>query len=166
MNNMLGKRLFRWFTFHVFFALFPLLALLFVHRVSGTPTDQDWNSPELVFFTFMVSAIALGDVYEMAASRGFGAFTHMLFTLLLFGAVSSIFIYGMYVQERVAYDLLVKGHLASVALAVTPHSEVPVFQATVLQFSKFQAVAFGVLGTLVQILFGRFEDRCIPFQRY
>jgi hypothetical protein len=145
---MLSKRLVRWFFLHVVFALFPLLASSYAHH--RVPTGQDWNSPELVFFTFMISTIALGDILEMTAGRESGALSQFLFMLLLLGAISSIFVYGMYVKERLDYD----GLWPQMVAAKTVHA----FEATVFQYSKAQAVAFVVLGTLVQILFGNIEN--------
>ena len=59
----MSNRLVRWFTYNLGFALLPLCSGLLLRALADTRTrDLSPLSSELLFFSLMVSATALGDL--------------------------------------------------------------------------------------------------------
>lgn len=97
------------------------------------------NPSEVLFFTFMVSAIALGDVFEMVADSGWRISLAIFFSALLFGAVWSIVLYAMNIAREFGKpDGLEAG-------------------SNLLLYSQGLAGFFLLLGTIVQVVSGRLE---------
>jgi hypothetical protein len=136
----LGNRLIRWFTFTIVFALVPLGTSVLLRHLEGEPMGETLRtSPELLFFSLMVCATALGDLTEAMVKGAADLLLRGLFSALLVGAVASAILYGSFIYSSV-----------STTGAAT-------FRSNLAQISALLAVVFGLLGTAVQVLLGRIE---------
>ena len=135
----MGKRLVNWFTFNVAFALVPLGALLALHALNATLTlETVADSPEVLFFSMIVSATALGDLQNMSTHpTKWDLVYRILWGVLMLGAVLSAILYGF-----LLYDTVVAPDLSA-------------FRSNLLRVSLALAVVYGVLSTLVEALIGR-----------
>lgn len=136
------KRLVRWFTFNVVFALFPLVTALLFRDLAGRLTADDVaKSPEILFFALMVSATALGDLFEIFPSIGWDALLGIMGAILLLGAVFSAILYG-----GLLYNSMVETGAES-------------FRARLLGYSMFLAVGMLAVSTATEVLLGRIEGK-------
>ncbi|MCA9123866.1 MAG: hypothetical protein H6821_01010 [Planctomycetaceae bacterium] len=92
----MGKRLIRWLTYSVVFALLPLVSSVLLRYFSNQLTiDSMTRSPEVLFFSLMLNATALGDLADIARPKKQHELTVSLFrSALLIGAVFSGILYG------------------------------------------------------------------------
>src|SRR5437763_13065607 len=64
-GTTLSQRLARWFWFSFVFALTPLMLMLLIRFLGDKLSIQDVaDSPELLFFSLMLSATSVGDAIE------------------------------------------------------------------------------------------------------
>ena len=141
----MGRSLVRWFTYNLAFALLPLVASVTLRALNGTLTTQAVaNSPEILFFSLMVSATAVGDISEVAVPIGWDLRLRMFSSCLLLGAIWSSILYG-----GLLYDTV-----------IGPGS--PSFQSRLLTLSVLTAVLLGVVSTIVEALLGRIRDEKAP----
>ena len=79
----MAKKLISWFTYNLLFALLPLAASLFLRVIYGSlTTNAIENSPEILFFSLMVSATAMGDLSEIAKPLGWDIIFRIFFLSL------------------------------------------------------------------------------------
>lgn len=138
----MANRLVRWFTYNVTFALLPLACSLLLRALAGKLNIEDVaKSPEVLFFSLIVCATALGDLSEVAKPIGRDITLKIFRSVLLFGAVFSAILYG-----SLLYDT-----------AIGPGSAA--FRSRLLTVSVLMAVAFFILSTVVEAILGKIEDR-------
>ena len=134
----LGKRLVRWFTYNLGFALLPLVAAVTLRVLNGTLTTQAVsNSSEILFFALMVSATAMGDISEVTVPVGWDLRFRVFWSCLLLGGIWSAILYG-----GLLYDSI-----------IGPGS--PSFRSRLLVLSIIVAVLLFLVSTIVEILLGR-----------
>lgn len=90
----------KWFVFTVGAGLLPFAFSAFMRTVYGRTGDGAYNSPELLFFALMVSAVALGEIHGNSGSRWRRQRFGVCFAILLFGVVTSAALYGVYVSHE------------------------------------------------------------------
>lgn len=123
------------------FALLPLGAGLLLRALAGKFTTETLaNSPEILFFSLMVSATALGDLSELAEPLGWDLTIRVLRSALFLGAMFSAILYGSFLYDRV----------------IGPGSEG--FRLRLLQVSAWLAVVFFTVSTIAEILLARIES--------
>lgn len=138
----MAKRLVRWFTFNVVFALFPLAtALLFRNLAGKLTTDDIAKSPEILFFALMVSATALGDLFELFPSIGWDALLSTMGAILLIGAMFSAILYG-----GLLYNSMVEAGAEA-------------FRSRLLTYSVILAIALFAVSTATEVMLGRIEGK-------
>ena len=129
------KRLTRWIVFNVVFALLPLLISLFLHHLTDNLSNETLaNSTEVLFFTLVVCATALGDLNDVTVPTRWNRTRNILGSSLLIGAVLSAIFFGILV-----YDNLINPAKMD-------------FRSRLLPYSIGMAVIFGVTSTIVEIL--------------
>lgn len=137
----MGKRMIRWITYNLAFALLPLLAAVTMQMLNGTLTTQFVaNSPELLFFALMVSATAMGDISEITTAIGEDIRIRISWSCLFFGAVWSAILYG-----ALLYDSIIGPNSAS-------------FQQRLLTLSIFVATLLFIVSTFVEVILARTID--------
>ena len=136
-----AKRLVRWFTFTVLFALLPVgVTALLRYLTASLSIRALEDSPEILFFSLMICATALGDLQEVRSAVGRDVPLSVLSSALLLGAAVSAILYG-----SLAYDKIITGGT-------------PLFQKNLLAVSLAVAGTFFVLALLVQILVAKIEE--------
>lgn len=142
-----SRRLINWFVYNFWFAFFPLTASVTLHYLGGKALRGALvSSPEILFFVIMTGATALGNLSESESIRavGWGLWVMVLRALLLCGAISATFLYGILLYESI----------------IGPSS--PEIRERLLTLSVPMAIMFFVLGIAVEIAIGRAEDRRVP----
>ncbi len=81
-------------------ALLPLLISLFIRHISNIIPHPGVYTPELLFFSIMISATALGDVTDEIKLYGNKAF-QLTKGLLLFGSIGAAGIFGMFQYDAI-----------------------------------------------------------------
>lgn len=138
----MAKRLIRWFTYNLLFALLPLCAAILLHALAGRLTTEALaNSPEILFFAIMVSATAMGDLSDITGILGWDILLRIIASTLLIGAIFSAILYGSFLYDTI----------------IGPGSLV--FRARLFRISIWLSIVLFVLGTLVEILVARIEDQ-------
>jgi hypothetical protein len=116
--------------------------MLVFRALADKLTTQDVaTSPEILFFTLMVSASALRDLNEVAGSVGWTLSFRILETMLFSGALFSAIFYGALLYGSI----------------VGPESLI--FQLRLLPVSISLAVWFFLLSTIVEAVVGRRESK-------
>lgn len=81
-------------------ALLPLFIALFIRHISNITPRPGVYTPELLFFSIMISAIALGDITDEIK-----LFKKTMFQIvkgiLMFGSIVSGIIFGMYQYDAI-----------------------------------------------------------------
>ena len=137
----MAKRLIKWFTFTIAFALIPLGATLLLRYLLGV--ESGWPSsyaPELLFFSLMASATALGDLSEVNPSVKGAVLVRSLFSILLLGAIAAGILYG------------------SLVFAMLTNTDTDTFSERTARAALLVTIIYGVFATLVEILIGRIEE--------
>lgn len=136
----MAKRLIRWITFDIVFALIPFILILVLRFLTGSLSVQTLSSsPEILFFAIMVSATATGDLYGLADPLGWDVQLRILFSFMLFGAVFSAILYGSFLYDTI---------IGSIS---------PVFKENLFRLSIFLTSALAILAFLAEILIARIE---------
>jgi hypothetical protein len=97
----MNLRLLRWIFFHVVFASFPIFASSTVFALAAA---KDWHfrPGEVLFFTFMISSIALGEMFELFyRDKQFTTMRVCVAGILLVGVVVSTWFYGIVIMNEV-----------------------------------------------------------------
>jgi hypothetical protein len=129
----------RWVTYNLGVALIPLVFSVAIRWLSGKlGGDVIANSPEVLFFTLVVCATAMGDLSESTMTM----LGNVFFSALLLGLITSAILYGC-----LLYDGIVGPSAASAS-----------FRLHLPSMSVTLAVVFFVLTTAVQIYLGRSES--------
>jgi hypothetical protein len=137
-----AKRLVRWFTFNVVFALFPLITAILFRDLAGKLTSDDIaKSPEILFFAIMLSATALGDLVEIFPSIGWDVLLGAMAAILFIGAVFSAILYG-----GLVYNSMIETGAES-------------FRSRLLFYSMFLAIGLFAVSTATEVMLGRIEGK-------
>lgn len=136
------ERILRWIKYNLIFALLPLgVSILFRFLVDKLSFDSLSNSPELLFFSIMVSATSLDDISEIKKYYSKLDFTiKILGSALLFGAIWSAILYGTFL-----YDSLVVNNELSI-------------RESLFKISIYMGIALFIISTSVQIIIGKIES--------
>ena len=141
-STILWRRLVRWVTYNLGVALIPLVASIAIHWLTAKLAwEAIANSPEILFFTLVVCASAMGDLSESTALVGRTVVASILFSALLLGLISSAILYGC-----LLYDGIAGPGPASVN-----------FRLQLLRMSVALAVVFFGVSTIAEIYLGRNE---------
>jgi hypothetical protein len=159
----------RWFVFTIGMGLLPFGFSVLLQTLRGVPPSGWQNSPELLFFSVMISAVQMGEIF-CALSNG----TEMkplkrtalsvFFCVFLLGAILGSLLYGVYadherydpalaVGARCSAPVLAPGYLhrpdpgASLARACEEWLD---FQTNLYTFSIGLAAVLGVTGTAAE----------------
>ncbi|HEX8163385.1 MAG TPA: hypothetical protein VF538_16055 [Pyrinomonadaceae bacterium] len=136
----MGKRLSRWFWFNFVFALLPLILGVLI-RFLGNKLDFQAiaSSPEVLFFSLMISATSIGDAIEnRKIDKNETLFTNMWCALLFSGFFSA----GL-------YGCLLVDTIFNLNLAV--------FRSNLLYFSILLAVASLTVSFFTQLWIAKVE---------
>lgn len=141
-KQKLAKRLVRWLTYNVIFALLPLAVSVLLRALVNKLSIQDFsNSPEILFFALTISATAMGDLSEIASPLGWDIYFSIFGSALLLGAVFSSILYGSLVYDSI----------------IGPGSME--FREKLLVFSIGLAIILFFLSTVVEVLIGKIEGK-------
>lgn len=127
-----GLRLWRWIIVHVGIALVPIAAALIV-PVFFNNSSESLGPGEVLFFTFMISAIACWDMLEFLIFDGFSHYKMGFMVVLAAGTFGP-------------------GLLYAAVLHQTMTSRGPA-KAIVFEVSVVLAVLFFLIGTSAELLF-------------
>lgn len=138
----MARRLVRWFTFGVMFALIPLLWSLLIRYFTGKLTfAAAAESPEILFFSLMVDATSLADLNDVARPRTkrdlVDLMRDILWAALLLGAVFSAIFYGVFL-------------MATLGTTIGEN-----FLYRIFSFSMVLAIVSFCLTTVTQVFLGR-----------
>ncbi|MDB4947923.1 MAG: hypothetical protein JWM27_572 [Gemmatimonadetes bacterium] len=90
----------KWFVFTIVFALVPFGCSWLLQQFDQPGMVRPENSPELLFFSIMVCASALGELSTPSARTGWRRpFLGWMFGLLLVAAVLSAVLFGVYTDH-------------------------------------------------------------------
>ena len=136
----MARRLVRWFTFNIAFALLPLGAAVLIRSLAGKLTREALaNSPEILFFALMISATAVGDLVAVSKPEDNGTVFQILWSALLLGAVSAALLYGVFLYASI----------------MNPAASD--FRVGLWSISKWLAVTFAIVSTLAEAWIGHME---------
>lgn len=141
----------RWFVFSIGFALLPFSFRLVMLRLRGVPGTGPQNAPELLFFSVMICAGQIADIFTALTGRaGFKRRRRRLLGLLLglflLGSVMCAALYGVYVDhQRYRPAPLLQENEVHRELDI--RAEWIAFERNLFGASVYLAVAFGVAGT-------------------
>jgi len=139
-STALGRRLVRWVTYNLGVALIPLVASIAIHWLTAKLTwNAIANSPEILFFTLVVCASAMGDLSESTAVIGRTVTASILYSGLLLGLISSAILYGCLLYDGIAGPGSID------------------FRLQLLRMSVTLAVVFFLVSTIAEIYMGRNE---------
>jgi hypothetical protein len=127
---------------NVLFALLPLAFSVLFHFLGNTLTfDAVAKSPEILFFSLMVSVAALGDLMDLAIPSSWDA-TFMTIGLgLSFGVTVSAGLFGALLYNNI-YNV-----------------ELAVFRSGLLVVSIIVALLFFILSTTTEWMLGTIEEQ-------
>lgn len=135
----MAKKLIRWFTYTILFALLPIAISLMLRFVFTSSIRQYNYAAELLFFTLMVSATTLGDIKDFNKQIGKDILMTIFFsTLLLLSIVSSIL------------------YSCSIICNIIESVKIDLY-GNILILSICVSLLSSVLGTIVQILLAKVE---------
>jgi hypothetical protein len=141
-KHKLAKRIVRWLTYNVIFALMPLAVSILIRALTNKLSVNDLSSsPEILFFALTISATAMGDLSEVAIPIGWDITLTIFGSALTLGAVLSAIIYGC-----LLYDSIIS--TGSI-----------VFHERLLWISVSLSIILFVLSTAVEIIIGKIEGK-------
>ena len=155
----------RWFVFTIGMGLLPFGFSVLLQALRGVPPDQWQNSPELLFFSVMVSASQLDGIFASlsAPKRDDGVSRTLLsamFGVFLLSGIVAAALYGVYADlarndpARVigaACATLAQAPVVGQPAAMRAHcAEWLAFQGNLFTFSVWMALIVGVIGTLTE----------------
>lgn len=158
----------RWFVFTVTLGLLPFGFSVLLQWLRGIPPEQWQNSPELLFFSVMVSASQLGEIFAALSARvgrpaAWRTFLSMMFGLFLISAILSAALYGVYVdheRHKPAHPFAVEcadraGGTRSPDRAGTADVDAACaewfdFQGNLFRFSIWMSAIVGAVGTFTE----------------
>lgn len=124
-NDLMGPRA-KWVLLTLIFGLLPYGAACFVGYVRYPDASPFRNSPELLFFSLMVSASALGELMDENQFRslrgGGGGMRSFALVVFFAGAAVSALLYGIYLYHDMASPGLEAG-LDCATVATWPSGE-------------------------------------------
>lgn len=127
-------------TYNLGVALIPLVASIAIHWLTAKLTSNAIaSSPEILFFTLVVCASAMGDLSESTALIGRTVNASILYSALLLGLISSAILYGCLLYDGIAGP----GDIN--------------FRLQLLRMSVVLAVVFFLVSTIAEIYLGRNE---------
>jgi hypothetical protein len=96
----MAGRLIRFLMYNFVGALLPLFISLFIHHIANMTPHSGVYSPELLFFSIMISATALGDITDEIKLFKLSIF-QLIKGLLIFGAIGAAIIFGMFQYDNI-----------------------------------------------------------------
>ncbi len=156
----------RWFVFTIGMGLLPFGFSVLLQALRGVPPDGWQSSPELLFFSVMVSASQLDGIFtSLSTTRGPEARARALLSamfglFLLSGILASAF-YGVYVDQARSDPARVIGTACATLLAQPSAAGEPAamrahcaewlsFQSNLFTFSAWIAGLAGMIGTMTE----------------
>jgi hypothetical protein len=137
-------RMTRWFTYAVAFALLPLAVTCLLRSLKGTLTwDVVAESPDVLFFSVMVCATALGDIVDAKSRLKTFQVWPPAVALLSIAAVLAAVLYGSLVFDTIA------------------NKDPTEFRSRLLLVSAWLAGASLSLGTVIQAVIGLAEAKLV-----
>lgn len=156
----------RWFVFTIGMGLLPFGFSVLLQALRGVPPHQWQNSPELLFFSVMVSASQLDGIFaSLGAPKGNDGVPRTLlsamFGLFLLSAIVAAALYGVYADLARNDPARVIGAACAALLAQAPVAGEPAalrahcaewlsFQSNLFTLSAWIAGMVGVLGTMTE----------------
>jgi hypothetical protein len=154
----------RWFVFTIAMGLLPFGFSVLLQALRGVPPAELQNSPELLFFSVLVSAAQLDGVFASLSSRECGkgewrTLLSVLFGCFLISAILSAALYGVYLDharnnpaagvtcEAVVGQARRAGSSAGIKARCTEWLE---FQSNLFTFSIWMSATVGVAGTFTE----------------
>ena len=156
----------RWFVFTITMGLLPFGFSVLLQALRGVPPAEWQNSPELLFFSLLVSASQLDGVFASLSSGrvGKGKWQTMLNTLFgcfLVSAIVSAALYGVYLDHARNDPARVAGTTCEAIMEQVRRTRAPVeiggrcaewldFQSNLFTLSIWMSVLVGVAGTFTE----------------
>lgn len=156
----------RWFVFTIAMGLLPFGFSVLLQALRGLPPGQWQNSPELLFFSVMVSASQLDGIFSSLASPRGGEVASRTVPSAMFGSflVSAILaaaLYGVYADQARSDPARVIGTACATILSQPPAAPDPAamrtqctgwlnYQANLFTFSLWMAGVLGMMGTFTE----------------
>lgn len=159
----------RWFVFTIGMGLLPYGFSVLLQTLRGVPPSEWQNSPELLFFSVMVSAVQMGEIFCTLSNgtrerRVKRTLLSIFFCVFLLGAILGALLYGVYADhERYDPALAVGARCSAPAVAPTYLHGVDAaaslgraceewldFQTNLYTFSIWLAIVLGVTGTAAE----------------
>lgn len=156
----------RWFVFTIAMGLLPFGFSILLQVLRGVPPSEWQNSPELLFFSVMVSASQLDGIFASFSSatsgegRGRGLLNAM-FGWFLIASIVAAALYGVYVDHARNDPARVVGSACAAVVGQVPGPGHPVgierhcgewlaFRANLFTLSTWLAGVVGVFGTITE----------------
>lgn len=103
----------RWFVFTIGFGLLPFGFAVLLDRLHDPSAIELNNSPELLFFCVMTSAVEMGAIFTTLAGKPElpvwrSSFLGVMFPILLLMAIMAAALYGIYIDQERAERFLLK----------------------------------------------------------
>lgn len=156
----------RWFVFTIAMGLLPFGFSVLLQALRGVPPAEWQNSPELLFFSLLVSASQLdGVVASLSAGKvDEGTWQTLLGTLFgcfLISAIVSAALYGVYLDHARNDPARVAGMTCEAIMGQVPRTRAPAeirgrcaewldFQSNLFTLSIWMSVPVGVVGTFTE----------------
>ncbi len=139
-KQKLPQRMIRWFTYTIGFALLPLCISILIRGLAGKLSIEALtNSPDILFFSLIISASALGDINETTNMIGWDIIFSILFSALMLGAIISAILYGSFLSVGI-FEIKIEK-----------------FYDNLLWVSILLGFCLFILGTIVEFLIGKIE---------
>ena len=134
------RRIINWFTYTILCALLPMMIAFTVRHILVVKDSIPYNyAGELLLFTVMVAASALGDIKDFRSVTGNDIFLDIFFSAMLILLLVSAILYGCNV------------------VANNGHFDIIDNNGKMLILSGIIGILVAVLGTMVQIIIAKSE---------
>lgn len=156
----------RWFVFTIAMGLLPFGFSALLQALRGVPPERWQNSPELLFFSVMVCAVQMGEIFTSLSAGGEvrpfkRAVLGSAFGMFLLGAILSAALYGVYADhERNDPSIPMGARCTSPSSAAAPAADAApeahtctewlAFQTNLYSFSIGLALLVGSVGTITE----------------
>lgn len=96
----MAAHLIRFLIYNFFGALLPLFISLFIRHISNITHRPGVYTPELLFFSIMISATALGDITDEIKLYKKTSF-QIIKGVLIYGSIGAAIIFGMFQYDAI-----------------------------------------------------------------
>jgi hypothetical protein len=155
-----------WFVFTIGMGLLPFGFSVLLQALRGVPPAAWQNSPELLFFSVMVSASQLDGIFASLSSHkggeeGWRTLLSTMFGSFLLSAILTAALYGVYVDHARTDPARVIGSACAAVMGQSSALPDPgairehcrgwlAFQRNLFTFSVWMAVVVGAMGTITE----------------